>query len=485
MRAAATSASLLRLRLAPQLSLNQCDGGDVRISSALGTVTLRCPSPGVIAALQALGGAGATLDELADLALSIDAGERLYPLYLHIETLSSRGMLQHTVLDDRQPFATIAGIGRGYRFDASPVDPEQPYLLSRFALCRRVGRRVVLECPLGLAQIVFDDARAATLVARLAQPLSVREAAALPDAPSEDAVAACFLFLRNAWALTNVADGCAAEDGDPEAVQWDFHDLLLHSRSRFGRHSEPFGATFRVAATTPPLPAVRPSNGVGTVALEVPDLARVATADPPLTQAIEERSSVRAYGDRPITVRQLGEFLYRVARVRATGSLRIPGCKQRMEVTSRPYPTGGTCYELELYPVVDCCESLARGMYHYDPRGHRLELVRPHDEAVESLLRYAGLAATGAHPQILLVLAARFGRVGWKYDSISYATTLKHVGVLVQTMYLVATAMGLAGCALGSGDPDAFCSAAGTNYLAESSVGEFMLGSLPAEGMAA
>ena len=293
------------------------------------------------------------------------------------------------------------------------------------------------------------------------------------------------MLLRNAHALTTVADGCAAEDGAAEAVQWDFHDLLLHSRSRFGRHSEPFGATFRRAATTSPLPAVRPSTGIGAVALEVPDLAQVADADPPLTRAIEERSSVRAYGDRPITVRQLGEFLYRVARVRATGSLRIPGCEQRMEVTSRPYPTGGTCYELEVYPVVDRCESLARGMYHYDPQGHRLELVRPHDEAVESLLRYAGIAATGAQPQILLVLAARFGRVGWKYDSIAYATTLKHVGVLVQTMYLVATAMGLAGCALGSGDPDAFCNAAGTDYLAESSVGEFMLGSLPAAGMVA
>src|SRR4051794_2443544 len=139
MGAAATSASLLRLRLAPGLGLSECDGGDVRIASALGTLTLRCPSPGVGAALQALGGAGATLDELAELALSIDVDAPLYPLYLHVETLRSRGMLEHTVLDGRVPFATIAGIGRGYRFDAAPVDAEQPFLLSRFALCRRVG----------------------------------------------------------------------------------------------------------------------------------------------------------------------------------------------------------------------------------------------------------------------------------------------------------------------------------------------------------
>jgi hypothetical protein len=46
-------------------------------------------------------------------------------------------------------------------------------------------------------------------------------------------------------------------------------------------------------------------------------------------------------------------------------------------------------------------------------------------------------------------------------------------------MYLVATAMGLAPCALGGGNSDVFAEAAGTDYYAESSVGEFVLGSVP------
>ena len=61
---------------------------------------------------------------------------------------------------------------------------------------------------------------------------------------------------------------------------------------------------------------------------------------------------------------------------------------------------------------------------------------------------------------------------------MAYAITLKNVGVLYQTMYLVATAMGLAPCALGSGSSDLCAAAAGTEYLAESWVGEFPLGSL-------
>jgi SagB-type dehydrogenase family enzyme len=62
---------------------------------------------------------------------------------------------------------------------------------------------------------------------------------------------------------------------------------------------------------------------------------------------------------------------------------------------------------------------------------------------------------------------------------MAYATTLKNGGVLSQTMYLVATAMGFAPCALGGGNSDVFAEAAGTDYYAESSVGEFVLGSAP------
>ena len=100
-------------------------------------------------------------------------------------------------------------------------------------------------------------------------------------------------------------------------------------------------------------------------------------------------------------------------------------------------------------------------------------------QTVKGLLRDA--AESTAIPedtlQVLLILAARIPRLAWKYESIAYALTLKHVGVVYQTMYLAATAMGLAPCAVGGGDADLFARAVGTDYCAETSVGEFLLGS--------
>jgi SagB-type dehydrogenase family enzyme len=150
-----------------------------------------------------------------------------------------------------------------------------------------------------------------------------------------------------------------------------------------------------------------------------------------------------------------------------------------MAMTSRPYPAAGGLYEMELYPVVRRCRGLDVGLYHYDPLNHRLGRVCGLVSPVEQLLDGAGLAAgiDRERLQVLIVLAARFGRLSWKYSSIAYALTLKNVGVLYESMYLTATAMGLAPCAIGAGDADLFAQASGGDYYAEASVGEFLLGS--------
>jgi SagB-type dehydrogenase family enzyme len=205
--------------------------------------------------------------------------------------------------------------------------------------------------------------------------------------------------------------------------------------------------------------------------------------DLPFTRVLEERQSIRQQGEAPITDRQLGEFLYRCARVRPLPAGRATvACPY--ERCSRPYPSGGALHELELYVVVRACDNLEPGLYHYDAMEHRLEPISMDrgptvgTPQTEALLNDACRASGGCLPQILFVITARFQRVSWKYQSIAYAIILKNVGVLYQTMYLVATAMGLAPCALGSGDADRFAKAAGLDYTVESSVGEFMLGSV-------
>jgi SagB-type dehydrogenase family enzyme len=79
-------------------------------------------------------------------------------------------------------------------------------------------------------------------------------------------------------------------------------------------------------------------------------------------------------------------------------------------------------------------------------------------------------------PQVLITIAARFGRISWKYSSIAYSLILKDVGSLIQTFYLAATDMGLGGCAIGTGNIDLFAKMTRLEFHVEGPVGQFALG---------
>jgi len=255
-----------------------------------------------------------------------------------------------------------------------------------------------------------------------------------------------------------------AADGEDEGAlaYWSFNDLLFHARTRLGRHHGGYGGSFPFRGRTDPPPVVKPNMSDDVVAFGKPGLQGE------FTSVMENRHSSRVFGDPPLTRQQLGEFLYRSARVRE-----IFDAGTGQQVSSRPYPGGGAVYELEIYATVRDCVDVDRGLYHYCPLEHRLERI---GNASEELLRHATQPAYAA-PQVLLTITARFGRIFWKYESVGYALILKDVGALMQTFYLVAEAMGLGSCAIGGGDSDLFAAAARLDYYAETSVGEFIVGS--------
>ena len=79
-------------------------------------------------------------------------------------------------------------------------------------------------------------------------------------------------------------------------------------------------------------------------------------------------------------------------------------------------------------------------------------------------------------PQVLVVIASRLPRLAWKYAGIAYKISLMNAGVAIQSLYLVATDLGLAGSAAGSGNPDLFAQATGVSSWEETSIAEFGFG---------
>lgn len=388
-----------------------------------------------------------------------------------------RGLLAYRVVDSEgSTLAELVPV-RGDAPDLARALPLSPTAtarlqLSRFAVLHRRNDTLVLESPLGAVRVQLST-RAAALLMAFSSARMIDDIAA-GDADS-DAVRTLVAALTAGGILAAVGeDGHLDEDRDPVLSQWEPHDLFLHVRTRTSRVDEPRGGTFRFADQRSAPAALRYPVGTPSIALPRPDLDRLKAEDIPFARVMEERTTRRLLG--AMDAAALGEFLYRTVRVRRE----IPaGDDPRVYPrTDRPHPAAGGMHELITYLAISNCDGIRSGLYRYDPVGHGLDPVPAPASAFNRLLEDArGAAAAEGTPPVLVILAADFSRLSWKYEGIAYALMLKNVGVVFAAMQLVATAMGLGSCPLGAGDSEAFSVAAGLRPLEESSVGELMLGS--------
>lgn len=150
-----------------------------------------------------------------------------------------------------------------------------------------------------------------------------------------------------------------------------------------------------------------------------------------LEQAIGNRKSVRSFTKQTLSLEQIGQLLW-------------SGQGLRDALGQRTVPSAGALYPLELYMVIE------DGVYHYIPKGQRLE---PHVQGdMRSSLSNAALGQECvAQAPATLLLTAVFSRIETKYGkerSPQYAYL--EAGHAAQNILLQATALGLDGVPVGA-----------------------------------
>jgi SagB-type dehydrogenase family enzyme len=397
---------------------------------------------------------------------------------LLVRRLAGHGLLEYRLGRslNGEDLVVIEPLVPNYWPQAPQIGKIDALVLSRFAYMRRRGAEMVLESPLARALFKICDPNIASAIAMLSAPQQIKQLRRHVGFPGTELLG----LLLDCQILFKV--GAAGEsrlrlaEGDDSLALWDFHDLLFHTRSTEGRHANPLGGVYPCVGIIAAPPAVRPSWPGKAI-----DLSKVSAAHPvetvsPVAKLLRERHSTRSFDDqRPIMLTELSQFLDGTARVLSRSNDKVD--LDEGGHTVRPYPSAGAAYELELYLAVNSCEGLRRGFYHYDANAHALAPIGVPANELEALLARAGTAmGAPAAPQILITIAARFGRISWKYSSTAYALVLKDVGVLMQTLYLMATDMALGGCAIGIADIDLFAKMTGIEFHVEGPVGQFAIG---------
>lgn len=447
---------LFRWRTRPGVTIAR-DGSDALAITVDGDTSARLrPGAALAAALAGFGAAGGVSEAELVAAAGGDAAAVARAHYA-LRRFVGNGLLVCDVLggDDPAPLATVLPRRRDFMLEGFASAPAQARL-SRFAVLRRDGDALLLACPGAGCELQLHDERAAGWLAA---------AAFAPVAVEGDGERTALLRLALAHGLLEAA----GVQESPAQASWEFHDRLFHHAARSFDDLVVRGGTFRFDGTLPSPPAVRPPYAGSEHALPAVEQSAVSQ---PLRDVMERRRSRREMSAEPLALSALSTVLWRVARTVASDRT------GPQETIRRPYPSGGSLHELEFYLAVGRCEGLAPGFYHYRGDAHALTELPGAAAPAAAMLDGAARAwgQEDAPPQVLVVLASRLPRLAWKYSGIAYKVSLLNAGVAIQSLYLVTTDLGLAGAAVGSGDPGLFAQASGCDPFEETSIAEFGFG---------
>jgi SagB-type dehydrogenase family enzyme len=134
-------------------------------------------------------------------------------------------------------------------------------------------------------------------------------------------------------------------------------------------------------------------------------------SDVSVERTLQERRSVRAYKDEPVTLKELAQLLW------AAQGITEP------QKGLRTAPSPRSAYLIKIYVLAGKVTDLAPGMYLYQPKGHELVKESGGDKKGD-LFNAAGQAAIKAAPLALLFTGAKAGiqNPAWMYLEAGHAS---------------------------------------------------------------
>jgi SagB-type dehydrogenase family enzyme len=190
-----------------------------------------------------------------------------------------------------------------------------------------------------------------------------------------------------------------------------------------------------------------------------------------LGSVLRHRRSHREFAAGDVPLARLGELLTTAAGVQR--SVPMAG------VSYRPHASAGGRHPLEITVGALHVTDLGRHVYRFDPFDHCLHRTAVDPRRLDRLPDELGQALDSelpVEPAAVLLITAVFARTMWKYGDIGLSLIYKDAGALLQTLHLVAQALGLAGCPVHLRGETEIATWLGLDPLQESLVACFVVG---------
>ena len=159
-------------------------------------------------------------------------------------------------------------------------------------------------------------------------------------------------------------------------------------------------------------------------------------SDVSVEETLLTRRSIRTYSGEALTLEEVSQLLWA-----AQGITNYRGF--------RTAPSAGATYPLETYVVVGDVENLSKGVYRYEPVGHKL--VKVLDEDCRTQLVSAAVGQTFIKERAIdMVFTAIYERTTWRYGDRGVRYVHMEAGHAAQNVYLQAVALGLGTVVIGA-----------------------------------
>lgn len=157
---------------------------------------------------------------------------------------------------------------------------------------------------------------------------------------------------------------------------------------------------------------------------------------------INERKSNRVYKNESLTLEQLSFLLWVTQGVKEI--------KGDNYATKRTVPSGGSRHPFEIYIAALNIERLEKGIYHYLPLEHEIELIVLSDDLENTVVESVdGQKWAGKSSAVFYYTAIPY-RTEWRYTINANKLILLDAGHAVQNLYLGCGAISCGTCAIGA-----------------------------------